>query len=68
MNERCNNWPCQLENHHVGPCSTNKDECMCVSADSRWCYLIRYDIDPASECMDDGRCECSCHTPPEDEE
>ena len=36
--------------------------CACVSADARWCYQIRYDVAFASDYLDDGRCECGCHS------
>lgn len=35
--------------------------CACVNTDARLCYLIRYDVDPADDSLDDGRCECLCH-------
>lgn len=35
--------------------------CACRSYDARWCYIVRYDIDPADDDLDDGRCECLCH-------
>lgn len=37
-------------------------KCACQSADARMCYVVRYDIDPADDDLDDGRCECPCHT------
>lgn len=35
--------------------------CACAAAGARLCYLIRYDVGPADDEMDDGTCECSCH-------
>jgi len=64
MHSRCRNWPCQFEDRHIGPCSSSTDtseNCACVSADARWCYKIRYDVDPADDDLDDERCECRCH-------
>lgn len=67
MHDRCRNWPCQLENRHLGKCSTDKSTtCACVSANERWCYLIRYAVDPADEVLDDQVCECRCHIDHED--
>ena len=36
--------------------------CACRSTCARLCYLIRYDVDPADDDLDDSRCECLCHT------
>lgn len=36
--------------------------CACKNLDARMCYVIRYDIDPADDDLDDGHCECLCHT------
>lgn len=41
--------------------------CACASTDARMCYLIRYDVDPPSECLTDDRCECLCHQWSEDD-
>lgn len=35
--------------------------CACQAADARFCYIVRYDVDPADDDLDDGRCECLCH-------
>lgn len=35
--------------------------CACKAAGSRLCYLVRYDVDPADDDLDDYRCECLCH-------
>ena len=35
--------------------------CDCKAAGARLCYLIRYDVDPADDEMNDGSCECACH-------
>lgn len=36
--------------------------CACLSTDARMCYIVRNDVDPADDDLDDGRCECRCHT------
>jgi hypothetical protein len=41
--------------------SAGSHGCACESADARWCYIVRYDIDPSDDQLDDGRCECLCH-------
>lgn len=67
MHDRCRNWPCQFEDRHIGPCSTDTSgRCACVSKDARWCYSIRYAVDPADDDLDDRRCECRCHIDDED--
>lgn len=35
--------------------------CACQAADARLCYIVRHDLDPAEDPLDDGRCECLCH-------
>ena len=39
----------------------NSYGCACQAADARFCYIVRYDVDPADDDLDDGRCECLCH-------
>lgn len=43
-------------------------QCACISPDARRCYMVRYDLDPADDDLDDGRCECACHHAEDDDD